>query len=813
MKLYIIGSAISLLLAPVATAQVVPDTTLPQNSMVSDSGSAIVIDGGTIAGDNLFHSFSEFSLPAGSEAAFNNAVNINNIIARVTGSNISNIDGTIRANGSANLLFLNPNGIAFGNSARLDIGGSFLGSTAEGVVFADGVEFSATPTRSPILTVSVPVGLQFGSNPGNITAIGSVLGVSSDRTLALIGGPIDIESSRVFASGGRIEFGSVASGDRVDLVAIEDGWMLQYPDVSTFTDIQLLQRSTILASGETEGTVRLQGRNITIAENSQIVSEPFGVQPGGDIEIEATDSVTLSELGDRLATLSTLTLEAGDAGNITIRTRRLQIENGASIISNTFDRGNGGTVTIVASESTELRGFNTAGDTSTIFTSAGVEAQGRAGNIRIETDRLLLDDGAIVSANTSGSGDGGDITVTAQTVELRGISSQFSGFRTIVTTQVTPGASGNAGNITINTDRLLLDDGAFIAANTFGTGNGGDLTIRATESVELRGESIDPNPMAQQNSSVSTNAQAVGNAGDITIETGVLTLRDGAQFEARSSGVMGRSGNLNVTVDRLELFDGGRLAVSATGQNPAGTLNIDADRILLSDGAILEADTEFGTEGNIRLNTNSLILRDRSRIRTNATEEATGGNITIDTGILAALENSDITANSEREAGGNIVIETRGIFGTQFRTSLSPNSDITATGATQELQGTVQVNTPDIDATSGLLNLPADPVDVTRLVGTDPCSEGEGSEFTIIGRGGLPPTPSDSLGGTGAIEWMDWIDLEIEDTEERKESQRTIDDPVFREATTWTIAPDGTVSLRLAVPTRSSLSPQNCWRS
>ena len=190
-RLLLLGLGLSNAIAFRAKSQISPDGTT--NTTVNSTDNTIVINEGDRTRDNLFHSFEQFSVPNGSEAFFNNANDIANIFSRVTGGDISEIDGLIRANGDANLFLINPAGIVFGEGAALDIGGSFTASTAESVVFNDDVEFDATQgSNSPLLTVSQPIGLNFGNSPGNIALDGSNLEVDNKEALALLGGNVSI---------------------------------------------------------------------------------------------------------------------------------------------------------------------------------------------------------------------------------------------------------------------------------------------------------------------------------------------------------------------------------------------------------------------------------------------------------------------------------------------------------------------------------------------------------------------------------------------------------------------------------------------
>jgi large exoprotein involved in heme utilization and adhesion len=174
----------------------------------------------------------------------------------------------------------------------------------------------------------------------------------------------------------------------------------------------------------------------------------------------------------------------------------------------------------------------------------------------------------------------------------------------------------------------------------------------------------------------------------------------------------------------------------------------------ICDTTRIRADTTGGG-GDINVRSPFILLRNGSNISTNATgANIPGGNIGIDTRFLLAVlkEDSNISANSEDFRGGNVRINATSIYGIQPSFTSTPFSDITATGATSTLNGTIDVVTAGIDPTSGLVELPADLVDASGLIAQG-CPANQGNSFVITGRGGLPPTPEQQLDDNAG--WQD----------------------------------------------------------
>src|SRR3954469_18059506 len=205
-----------LLAALPVQAQIITDGTV--GPKVSLRGGEIEIGAnlGTRRGDNLFHSFEKFGIATGQTATFTGPGDIKNVISRVTGGEVSNIDGTLASRvGQADLYFVNPAGIMFGPNAQLDVPGSFHVSTAHELRFADGTRFSALDKTGSGLTVAAPEAFGFLDRPpGRITVNQSQLQLAPGKTLSLVGGDLMIDGGQtgsVGAEDGGVQLVSTAA--------------------------------------------------------------------------------------------------------------------------------------------------------------------------------------------------------------------------------------------------------------------------------------------------------------------------------------------------------------------------------------------------------------------------------------------------------------------------------------------------------------------------------------------------------------------------------------------------------------------------
>ncbi|QLE59448.1 S-layer family protein [Nostoc sp. TCL26-01] len=731
-------------------AQITQDSTLPNNSQVTLQDKVIIIEGGTRVGNNLFHSFKDFSVPSLTTAEFKNTDNVINIISRVTGNSISHIDGILKTQGTANLFLINPNGIIFGSQGTLNIRGSFVASTASSINFADGFKFSATNPQIPaLLKVSVPIGLEFAqtanpihnksqANPNGLRNVG--LQVQPNKTLALVGGDIWLEGGNLTATSGRIELGSVAPNSLVSINPTFQGWTLGYQDVQNFQNI------------------RLTPINVNNVHVPSQVDASNREDNGGNIQVQGNNV----ELAGYLVRLRTQATGTKDGGDLTVNAKKLIVRDGAVLSTVTRGEGHGGKLTVNASESVEV-----------------------IGSFRDPITRVVNRSGLFSST----------------------------------------GLAGKAGEININTKNLLIQNGGQIATDSIalfrnsrlipGTGAGGDLTINASESVELKGTS----------SGLVALTNTSGDAGKVTITTKKLIVQDEAKINVSS------------------LFDPNyTYPLNGRTLGKAGELVVTANSIVLDNRGQLTSNSDLGRGGNITLNIkNFFLMGGESQISTNAGKISgggEGGNITINAAngfvIARSRENSDITANAFSGNGGKININASSILGFVPRTrddlvsllgtenpeslnpSQLPTNDITAfSQANASLNGTVQINTPDVDPSKGLVELSTNTVDGSRQITSscNPRRNQDKSSFIATGRGGIAPSPTDKLISDAVL--TEWISLPIatgnrhdsmqkQHTQQIQESDRY--SPII-EAQGWIVDQNGKVVLVAHSPTITPHSP------
>ncbi len=789
---------------PSVRAQVIEDNTL-STEVNTENNRDFTVNAGEQRGNNLFHSFQEFSVPNSGSVFFDNAVTIQNIITRVTGSSISEINGLIQSNGTANLFLLNPNGIIFGENASLDIGGSFIGTTAESLLFEDGTEFSTNLDNSePLLTVNVPLGLQFGSNPGEIInranfkvpnpldptgqdQIKLGLTTAPGKTFALLGGNITFDGGAATAPTGNIELGSVAENSFVTLEPIAKGWQANYADVSQFRDIQLDNLASVDASGEGGGDINVSGKNIQILNGSAITSNTLGDLDGGTIQIQASDLVEINgsdttgtKLDPFLASaeifipfasqISNNTLGAGKGGNTNIIAKDLRLIDGGSIELQTFPGsiGQGGDLSILVSDSIELSGNrkligigenaeNKINPPLTVETAIEINlpseilvlslSNANGGDINIQSQNISLKDGASIATSPFSAGNAGNIEIKAnESIEILGTTLRTGS----VSSQITANTfgNGNAGNVDISTSKLTIKDGGLLLSTTATSGNAGNINVDAAK-IQISGfRSKDQVP-----SLISTQTNAGGDGGDIFLNT-----------------------------DKLVISDRASLSVKGTGDSVPGNLTVNANSIELTNFGSITAATEFQSGGNINLNIeDNLILKENSLISAQAINAANGGNVDIDANFIIAFpqQNNDILASAVFGDGGNITVNAEGIFGAVERSSRPPNltNDIDASSEFGTA-GTVTLTFPLLTATNALFKLPSNFVDVNYLFNNTFCKVSQNSSFIATGRGGIPFQPEDEF--LPEQTWSDW--RMVEEAGEARETRETGETREAREA-------------------------------
>lgn len=681
-----------------AFAQLIPDTTLgTESSKVTSSARIDRIDGGATRGANLFHSFLEFNVGNGRTVTFTNPPGIENILTRVTGTNASNIFGTLAVSGgNANLFLINPNGINFGRNASLNLGGSFVATTANVIEFGTQGFFSASaPNVPPLLTVNpsafffnqiatAPIINQSVARNPAIPSLRNGIRVPNGKSLLLVGGNVILNGGIVRANGGRVELGGLAGVGSVGLSVNGDDLRLSFPSGVPLADVTLdnsaLVNVNVLTVGS--GSLAINARNLNLLGESRLNA---GIAPdsgsantqAGNIDINATGTTTLTDQSLIVNDVDGV----GKGGNINIATGSIALTNGSSIGVALRGQGNAGNINIDARDTVSLN----AGDILNHVRETGV---GQGGNINI-TAGSVVNNGQI-TALIFGRGDAGNVSITAREgVSLDG--GVFASSAVVASSVVLPEAVGNAGDINITAGSLTLTNGASLAVNTLGRGNAGNVNINVRDTISLNGFNQRTNAPTTVTSAVQRK-EAVGTGGDINITTGSLSVTNGAALTAFTNG-QGKAGSVNITARDTVMVDGlgsrGRSSVilsnvGDTAVGKGGDINITTGSISVTNGALVSASTlAQGNGGNINIYANTLSALGGGQVITTSRNSGKAGNITVNATQNVTLSGSDPTFNTRQPLIGR---SDRVFTGTSPASGLFANTLETSTNQGGELR-------------------------------------------------------------------------------------------------------------------------------
>ncbi len=491
-----------------------------------------------------------------------------------------------------------------------------------------------------------------------------------------------------------------------------------------------------------------------------------GTGESGQVSIFATESVELSGTNSEVSlngSIFTNTTGSADAGDITIITPSLSVRDRSSItaISDENSTGNAGNIRILATDAVEIIGLGI--DKSTVFVSSSTLGTGNGGNISIETAKLTVAEGGVVNtnANDSSSGRAGNLRVIAS----EEITISDSGL------QATTNSFGNGGDITINTERLIVQNEAVIAVSSFlfpeqntpGGGDAGNVNIYASELVEL------------SDSGISARTRTTGDAGNVTIQT-----------------------------ETLRILDESIISVNSESSGIPGKLDITATSTLIENQSSLFAASEGGQGGNIRLQSNDVRLFNSCGITASGSEsgETFEGNVEIDADLLVLLNRSDIITDAFSPSGGSNI-------------NIRPFTQPTV-GIVQSVDSTI-VAAGNLTIDSSVTFQPAEipevaVVDPNDLIAAEFCRQRGGSEFIVTGRGGIAADPNDKATGNQInVDLVEPVATQPHNSSQQRseiEDNQPISSLDIIPARGWIRDENGDVILVSYDPTKTGIQPQ-----
>ncbi|MEJ6685397.1 MAG: filamentous hemagglutinin N-terminal domain-containing protein [SAR86 cluster bacterium] len=633
---------------------------LPNQIVSAGNGATynITANLGQTRGANLFHSFSTFDVGGSEIANFSGPSSISNIIARVTSGQNSTIAGQVRASiDQANLWLINPAGIIFGNGAVVDVSGSFNLSTSDFVNFVDGSRFYSQ--LSPASTLSTAAissfgflgashgAVSFNSDPDVVASV-----VEASQNVYVGAQTIALDQVNIFAQEVEVSMGAKTVGsitlNQASLQAVEGKVIFlggQVSAVDSFIsaagkdsgiDIQsnaILLRgasgTSVISSGNLQasgGDILLQADEIQLSNNAQLISSSGGERSGGNIGL-----ISKNILVDSGSVIELASGEGSRAGNLTIDTDNFLLRNNSSLnTSSEFARATAGSITIDA------------------------------------TSRFGIENNSQLLATSVISGDGGKVSVSADTIVLRSQSA----------IDVKTEGAGNANLVDlVATTSITIDQQSTLNASTSGIGNGGDVRLTA--------------PIINiDDSDIVGAVSGLGAGGDIFLIGDAVNISGGSTFNVSSlapGAVGGNAGLIDIKSGSVSVSGGSRFQLVSVGAGQAGRLKLEATSINFTDSAIEAEARNKGLGGDIVMLAD-VIDWDGVQVDASVAGEGSGGFLSL-LGGTVELKNSFVNITAAGLGGGGRFRSVADSF-TSSTTAIVSNTSGAGAGGSVAIEAT-----------------------------------------------------------------------------------------------------------------------------
>jgi len=761
-----------------ATSQIVPDHTLPNNSSV-DSGCIIcTINGGTPQGRILFHSFDKFSIPTNGEVRFNNELLIRSIVTRVTGSQSSEVDGLVTANGSANLFLINPNGITFGPNAQLRLGGSFIASTANSFLFPGGGQFNTTnPTAPPILDVQVeaPIGLQFEGKPNSIQVQNAQLTTRAGKTLALIGGQVNLSGSNFtgnhFELGGISDSGAIGIQPYISKSAIDQD---QYNDGFTFVFDKANRLSNVVVRNTYIGNEGFGGADSNLlSKGLYLHSTNLELYDHSRITASITESQEID--GQKQQRLGNLIV--GADGSISLHQSSIDMKIKTSTVAPPIPPIPP-ILLIPPPISAEVPvSFNPPISSNTVSSTIGLDSDRSTldevsgtrpapnfsiGSIIIRATFFSLSDQSSVEIATS--------TPRSRNIEVGGVSIDVEKTLNMDDSAIalSLGVGGQLGSeaLEINAGDLIMTNSASISTSIPSSGNDSFGNI-----VEPQ-KAIDINVNVQRSAFID-NSQILSSAGfgdigsgNILFNAGKISLIGGARVQTDNPepsiffGGKSPIGRVEISAERLQLTDEGTaISASTNTTDNAGQIFVKARDLSILNFASIRSNTQGdytpflslpldGRGGDIDIRAQGIRIANQGNITVSSEGSGKGGNVTIFANRLSLENGGEIVSRTTRTDSGNITLNVRNLLLLRNQGKISATAGVSKDGGTG---GNIAINA----ANGFIVAVPKENSDITANAFSGRGGKVEINAQAIFGLAPLSRSDLEALLGTVKPEELD----------------------------------------------------------